>query len=79
MKFTNEIFEEYMKASDYEIIEMSKKLGFECAADFEEDIYIWALNCGDKENVMKLYELDETAYEEACELWADEINRRGLV
>jgi acetoacetate decarboxylase len=75
MKLTNEIFDRYMKAGDKEIIAMSDELGFECAADFEEDIMIWAIYHGDKTKVMKLYQMDESEYADAREMWADEMER----
>jgi hypothetical protein len=75
MKLTNEIFDRYMKARDKEIIAMSDELGFECKADFEEDIYIWAVNHGDKEKVMQHYSMGEVRYREARVLWADGMER----
>jgi hypothetical protein len=75
MKITNEIFDRYMKAGDKEIIAMSDELGFECAADFEEDIMIWAVNHADKVKVMATYQMDEIEYADNLELWADEMER----
>ena len=77
MKLTNEIFDRYMAASDKEIIALSKRLDFENPADFEEDIYIWAVNHGDKAKVMQFYAMDETEYADSRELWADE-SERGM-
>jgi len=75
MKLTNEIFDRYMNASDKEIIAMSEEFDYENPADFEEDIYIWSVNHGDKEKVMKFYEMDETEYADSKEVWADEMER----
>ena len=75
MKLTNEIFDRYMKSSDKEIITLFEELGYENSADFEEDIYIWSVNHGEKEKVMKFYEMDESEYANSRELWADEMER----
>jgi hypothetical protein len=75
MKLTNEIFNRYMNAQDKEIIALSEELGYDNPADFEEDIYIWSVNHGEKEQVMKFYEMNETEYLDSRELWADEKER----
>jgi len=78
MKFTNEIFDryiEYMTGDEKKIIALSEELGYENPADFEEDIYIWVVNHGDKDKVMCLYGMGETEYADACEAWADEAER----
>jgi len=75
MKLTNEIFDRYMTAGENEILAMTKEFDYENSADFEEDIYIWAVNHADKEQVMKFYEMNETEYADSRELWADEMER----
>jgi len=77
MKITNELFEWYLNqtSDSKEVLAKSEELGFDNPADFEEDIYIWAVNHGDKEQVMKFYEMDESEYASSRELWADEMER----
>ena len=75
MKYTNEIFVRYINTEEKKITALAKELGFDNPADFEEDIYIWAVNHGDKEQVMKFYEMNETEYADSRELWADEMER----
>ena len=77
MKITNEIFDRYMNTEDEDkaIITLSEEFGYDNPADFEEDIYIWAVNHADKEKVMKFYDMNETEYLDSRELWADEKER----
>jgi len=75
MKFTNEIFDRYMTAGTKEIQNMTEEFEYENTADFEEDIYIWAVNHADKAKVMKHYDMGEIRYREARALWADEMER----
>jgi hypothetical protein len=75
MKLTNEIFARYRASGDKQIIKMSEDLGYENAADFEEDIYIWSLFHADKSKVMQFFEMSESEYAEHRELWADESKR----
>jgi hypothetical protein len=72
MEITNEIFEWYLnvESDSDEVLIKSEELGFEIPADFEEAIYIWAVNHGDKAKVMKLYDMSENDYAENRELWA---------
>ena len=80
MKLTNEIFNryaEYMTGDEKKIMALSEELGYENPADFEEDIYIWAVNHGDKDKVMFLYGMGDTEYADSRELWADE-SERGM-
>jgi hypothetical protein len=73
MKITNEIFDRYIKGK--RLRALAKELGYENTADFGEDMYIWAVNHGDKAKVMKLYKMDDAEYADARELWADEMER----
>ena len=75
MKFTNEIFDRYMNTDDSNHGAMADEFGYENLADFEEDIYIWAVNHAGKEKVMKHFLMGEVRYREARALWADEIER----
>jgi len=75
MKFTNEIFDRYMNTEDSKHQAMADEFGYENIADFEEDIYIWAVNHGDKAKVMKCFSMGEMRYREARILWADEMER----
>jgi hypothetical protein len=72
-KFTNDIFDRYIKGK--KLRALAKELGYENTADFGEDMYIWAVNHGEKAKVMQLYEMNEATYTEARELWADEMER----
>jgi len=75
MKITNEIFDRYIAADDKDIIAMSEEFEYDNPADFEEDMYIWSVNHGDKEKVMAFYQMTETEYADSCEAWADEAER----
>jgi len=82
MKLTNEIFDRYTQCmnkvfrnEEKKIIALSEELGYDNPADFEEDIFIWAINHGDKAKVMEFFGMDEGEYEDSVEAWADESER----
>jgi hypothetical protein len=64
-----------MNTDAEKILTMAEKLGFDNSADFEEDMFIWAVNHGDKTKVTAFYEMDENEYTELRELWAAEAGR----